>query len=116
MGEQEHKAAADSAASATKTIIGINCVGIGLALFLGWILSRVIGTPLASMQHAAEQLAAGDVDVQIDLDTNDEMGALARAFRTMAEVTRERADLAATDRRRQRVGRGDCKVRQGSPR
>lgn len=94
VGEEEQKAAEVAASSAIKKIIGINVIGIGIALFLGWILSRVIGQPLLSMQHAAEQLAAGDVDVHIDLDTNDEMGALARAFRTMAGVTRERAELA----------------------
>ncbi|MBN9660824.1 MAG: MCP four helix bundle domain-containing protein [Acidobacteria bacterium] len=93
-GEEEQKAATAAGASAIRKIIGINIIGIAIALFLGWILSRVIGQPLVSMQHAAEQLAAGDVDVHIDLDTNDEIGALGRAFRTMAGVIRERAELA----------------------
>jgi methyl-accepting chemotaxis protein len=104
VGEEEQQAATAAAASAVKKIIGINVIGIALALFLGWILSRVIGQPLVKMQHAAEQLAAGDVDVQIDLDTNDEMGALARAFRTMAGVIRERAELA------QQIAAGDVTV------
>lgn len=94
VGEEEQNAATLGAASATRQLIGINVIGIAIALFLGWLLSRVIGNPLRDMQHAAEQLAAGDVDVHIDLDTKDEMGALARAFRTMASVTRERAELA----------------------
>ncbi|QOY85073.1 MCP four helix bundle domain-containing protein [Paludibaculum fermentans] len=94
IGEKEQKAATAAASAATKKMLGIVILGIAIALFLGWILSRVIGTPLMAMQHAAEQLAAGDVDVHIDLDTNDEMGALARSFRTMAAVTKERAELA----------------------
>ncbi|MGJ5813053.1 MCP four helix bundle domain-containing protein [Paludibaculum fermentans] len=94
VGEEEQKAATASAAAATKRIIAIIFGGIAIALFLGYILSRVIGTPLVAMQHAAEKLAAGDVDVHIDLDTNDELGALARAFRSMAAVIRDRADLA----------------------
>ena len=46
------------------------------------------------MQFAAEKLASGDVNVNVELDTKDELGALASAFRIMTDVIKDRAALA----------------------
>ncbi len=99
----------ESAAAATRTKVLI-CIGVGvlLAVGLGLLLSRLIGKPLREMQTAAEQLALGDVNVRVELDTKDELGALARAFRVMADVIRERAELA------QKMAAGDLTVEVNS--
>jgi methyl-accepting chemotaxis protein len=98
------KANAADAESSRVTILIALGLGILLALGMGLLQGRLIGKPLRDMQSAAERLAIGDVDVSVDLDSEDELGALARAFRVMASVTKERAAIA------QRIAAGDVSV------
>jgi len=95
----------EAAAASTRTMI-LSCLAIGVlfAIGIGLLMARMIGVPLRAMQGAAEKLASGDVDVNIELDSKDELGALAQSFRTMTEVIRERAMLA------QRIAAGDVNV------
>jgi methyl-accepting chemotaxis protein len=67
-------------------------------------MARAIGKPLRAMQTAAEKLALGDVNVHVELDSKDELGALAQSFRAMAEVIKDRAALA------QKIAAGDITV------
>ncbi|WP_321476873.1 MCP four helix bundle domain-containing protein [uncultured Paludibaculum sp.] len=104
VAEQEYNAAqAGAAAATTKIVIGV-CVGMLIAIGFGFFLTRIIAQPLKTMQAAAERLALGDVDVKIELDSKDELGALARAFRAMSAVIRDRAALA------QQIAAGDVTV------
>ncbi len=72
----------------------------GLASILfGFWLARQITIPLSELTHSAAEMSRGNLKVQVQSDTNDETGQLARAFNLMAEAihTREQAlrDLAA---------------------
>ena len=104
LAEDDEKAN-EAAASAARTQVAF-AIGLGvlLAVGLGLLLSRIIGKPLGAMQTAAGKLALGDVDVNIELDSKDELGELARAFRTMTEVIRDRATIA------QQIAAGDMTV------
>lgn len=102
--ERLEKVNEDAAASATTKILVFIAVGVLFALGIGLMMARAIGLPLRSMQTAAESLAVGDVNVTVELDTEDELGALAKSFRAMAEVTKERAELA------RRIAAGDLTV------
>jgi len=76
-------------------------LGLGLltALLLSWSLAR----PLTEMSRAAGEIAAGNLDHPLTLDSPDELGDLARALNRMARGLRaheealraDRADLAA---------------------
>ena len=58
----------EAAAASTKTMILVFIsVGVLLAIGIGLLLARLIGKPLRTMQSAAERLAAGDVNVRVDL-------------------------------------------------
>jgi methyl-accepting chemotaxis protein len=96
--EKDNEAAA---ASATTRILVFLGVGVLLAIGMGLLLARIIGNPVRAMQAAAEKLALGDVNATVDLDTKDELGALARAFRTMIEGIKDRSGLA------QKIAAGD---------
>ncbi|HEX5229761.1 MAG TPA: methyl-accepting chemotaxis protein [Bryobacteraceae bacterium] len=98
---QEQKANQAEAAAARSQIAIFLAGGVILALILGISLARLIGRPLGAMQKAAERLAEGDVMVRVDLDTGDELGALARSFRAMIQATAEQARLG------ERIARGD---------
>ncbi len=64
-------------------MIGIIALALGGAAAL--LLTRSIKKPLSSLVAATDRLAQGDVDVAIDVDSNDELGMLAGSFRSMVE-------------------------------
>ncbi|HAK93031.1 MAG TPA: hypothetical protein DCP94_15690, partial [Massilia timonae] len=70
-----------STAARGNVVIGSLVAG---ALLLGgvfaWLLTRSITRPLRQAVHAAEQVAAGDLTVEIDTRATDETGALLRAL------------------------------------
>src|SRR5262245_26921819 len=61
-----------------------------LALTLAWMFSGRIITPLRQLSADASALAAGDLSHRSAVSTQDEVGALARTFNTMAASLEER--------------------------
>jgi len=76
-------------------------VGALLAITLGLVVARIISKPIAQLVNAADQIALGDVNIDITVDTKDEVGSLAASFAKMVENIRHQA-LAA-----QQVATGD---------
>jgi signal transduction histidine kinase len=76
---------------------------LGVGLLVSLLLSRTLARPLTQMSRAAAQIAAGNLDHPLTLDSPDELGDLARALNRMARDLRaheealraERSDLAA---------------------
>lgn len=60
-------------------------VAIALAVVLGFIISRHISKPINKLVAAANSLAEGRLDITIDIDTKDEVGILAGAFKKMTD-------------------------------
>jgi len=92
------------AQTATTLMITIIIIGIVLAIVLGVFISRIISRPVKKMADAAEKLAEGDVNVDVESNTKDELGDLARSFRKMIESIREQAMAA------ERIAAGDLTV------
>jgi len=75
---------------------------LGLALLTSLLISRTLARPLTEMSRAAEQIASGNLDHPLTLDSPDELGDLARSLNRMARDLRaheealraERGDLA----------------------
>jgi signal transduction histidine kinase len=78
-------------------------VTLGLGLLTAVLLSHSLARPLTEMSRAAGEIASGNLDHPLTLDSPDELGDLARALNRMAGGLRvheealraERADLAA---------------------
>jgi signal transduction histidine kinase len=76
---------------------------VGVGVLVSLLLSRTLARPLTQMSRAAAQIAAGNLDHPLTLDSPDELGDLARALNRMAGDLRaheealraERSDLAA---------------------
>ena len=82
---------------------------VGLLALVATILMAValggrITRPLVKLKACAEDLATGDLDVEIDLGTRDEVGALAEAFATLTGSLRDSAAAA------RRLAGGDLSV------
>ncbi|MBL4933468.1 methyl-accepting chemotaxis protein [Clostridium paridis] len=65
-------------------MLGIIVVAIVLAIGLGLLIAKIIGKPIYKLVEAANKMAAGDMDVDINIDTKDEVGILGQAFKKMA--------------------------------
>jgi methyl-accepting chemotaxis protein len=80
---------AQLASEATTTSLVVLGIGIVLALGLGIFLSRAIGNPVRVLANQAEVIASGDLTVQVEQNSSDEIGQLAGSFRRMVESLRE---------------------------
>jgi len=77
-----NNAAADTA---VVTMIAVIAVAMVIAVSLGIFVSRIISNPMRKLAAAADKIADGDLDVEVDIDTKEEIGKLANAFNKMAE-------------------------------
>ncbi|MBF0339134.1 MAG: MCP four helix bundle domain-containing protein [Nitrospirae bacterium] len=66
-----------------RLMIIISIIGMVVAVALGLFISNSISKPLRIMVKAAEDIAHGDLSVNVDYDARDEVGTLAAAFREM---------------------------------
>ena len=77
----------------------VGLCGLLLALLLGALAARRITRPVQDVVDGASRVAAGDLDVRLDVRSPDEMGALVEAFnRRVAELRDAREKLLAAER------------------
>ncbi len=86
--ELQANQAVETAHNATQQILMFTLGGALLAVGLGLALSKLITGALGQVSRAAQQIAGGNLDVQIELDQKDEIGQLAETQRRMAENLR----------------------------
>ena len=91
---EARKAADDAAGSSRLLLIGLTAVAAVVAIGGGTWLARSISGAASQAAAAAARLARGDVNVQVDTTSSDEMGDLGRAFREMTGYLREMVGAA----------------------
>ncbi|HBG06773.1 MAG: chemotaxis protein [Geobacteraceae bacterium GWC2_58_44] len=84
--------------------IAIATLALLLGAVIAFLITRSISRPVNALAACADQLALGDVEVNIATDTKDEIGMLAKSFKNMADNVRD-ASLAA-----EKVAQGDLTV------
>ncbi len=62
---------------------------IGFVALLGVVLSKRLARPIQLLQEGAEEIGKGNLDVKLDIRTNDEIEQLASEFNNMAEKLKE---------------------------
>jgi signal transduction histidine kinase/CheY-like chemotaxis protein len=78
-------------------VLGLFSLLIEIAIVY-YILNRQLSTPLTNLMKATENVAAGNLDVELDENRQDELGRLAYLFNKMALQLRESfAKLARTN-------------------
>ncbi|MGE5474397.1 MAG: methyl-accepting chemotaxis protein [Ignavibacteriales bacterium] len=98
--EQNAKTAKD----AEVLMIVIIIISIGVAVFLGAFISRLISRPVKEMVDVANRLAKGDISVELKAINEDEIGDLTKAFTKMIDNTKEQAKAA------DKISAGDLNV------
>lgn len=76
--------------------IGLVALGL-LAAIVGItgsaVLARTVTAPVGKLVKGTQQVAAGNFDFRLDIQSGDEIGDLAQSFNTMIQGLRERADM-----------------------
>lgn len=67
---------------------------IALAIILGLYISRIISNPIKKLVQAAKKIAIGEVDINVEGKTNDEIGELMNSFDEMIKNIKEQAEAA----------------------
>lgn len=68
------------------------------------LIRKIVGKPIKQLIVASNHIAKGDMDVNIDINTNDEIGALARSFEEMVNSTQTQVEVL------HRLSEGDLTV------
>ncbi len=84
-------------APATRFLEIISAIGVVLlvaGVFLGWVMSKNITTPLSKLNSAVSEISKGDYHTLVNVDSNDELGKLAESFNIMAiKIRNSQSDL-----------------------
>jgi signal transduction histidine kinase len=73
-------------ASLNQAIIWAGLVAVLVAMLVGLVLARRLTHPLRQMAQATQAIAAGDLDQQVPVTSQDELGQLAEDFNQMAHA------------------------------
>jgi two-component sensor histidine kinase/HAMP domain-containing protein len=78
------------------SVCGAAAIGIGI------IFSSSTARPINKLKYAAERIASGDLKYRVDIDRNDEIGALSSSFNIMTDELMEKdmAIVAEIDERK----------------
>jgi methyl-accepting chemotaxis protein len=67
---------------------------LGIALLMGWLLSRGIAAPVTAMTEAMKRLASGDLEATVPMaGRKDELGEMATAVQAFKDAGREKVRL-----------------------
>ncbi len=65
--------------------VTVSVIMAALAIFIGWFFSRKLTTPIISSVALADRIAEGDLTCEVEVTSNDEIGQLQTALKTMTE-------------------------------
>lgn len=71
--------------SILKNIFLALLIGLVIAVFLGFVLSKTLIAPLVRLENSASHMAKGNFTEKIKVSSNDEIGSLTGAFNHMAD-------------------------------
>ncbi len=77
-----------------KLLIGIIAGGIFLAILIAFFISSLISNPIRKIDLAADLIAQGNLDINIDIESKDEIGSLANAFKRLIISNKEVVEKA----------------------
>jgi two-component system, OmpR family, sensor kinase len=90
---------ADNVDLIRRQIVIAGAIALAIAALVGYWASGAVSRRLRRLQRAAEQVAGGDFTQQIPIDSQDELGQLARTFnemqRRLARLDRTRKEFIA---------------------
>ena len=87
--EQPYSEALSSVFGTLRRTAGFLLLGLGLAFVASYLLARTFSAPILRLQRGAARIGAGDLSARIDVQSGDEIEALANEFNKMAAQLEE---------------------------
>ncbi len=84
----------DATAANTRNALIIALIAFAVVLVLSFLLGSMIVSSLRKVEKAAESLAEGDLDVDVTVNSKDEVQNLAEAFNRLIASTRTKVEAA----------------------
>lgn len=72
-----------------KTDLTISFIVLFMALVIGYFMARNVTNPILRLKKASEEIASGNLDMKVEVESKDEIGDLAKAFNSMAEMRKK---------------------------
>ena len=70
-------------------MLALCLVGVGIGLTLGYVISQAVARPISRVVEGLQALERGDLTQTIGIDTQDEVGILARSYDSLTARLRE---------------------------
>ncbi|MBF0320650.1 MAG: methyl-accepting chemotaxis protein [Nitrospirae bacterium] len=86
--KRKDKASDEGEEAAIRHLIIVSIAAIIMAIFLGIFIARIISAPLKKGVALAEGIASGDLSQQLNIDSKDETGQLAKAMTEMMSIVK----------------------------
>jgi methyl-accepting chemotaxis protein len=83
-----------TASMVTTTVIIVALLATIIGVGLGVFISRSISKPVGDMANMANEISRGNVDLELDYNSKDEVGLLADSFRSLIDYMNELARAA----------------------
>lgn len=77
-----------------RQIVAVDILTLILALTISIIFLRIISNAIGQLSKAAGKMALGDIDIEVDVASKDEIGKLANDFKMMADSIKEKVEAA----------------------
>jgi len=84
-------------AATSRVVIGTALAGAAALVFFGWLVSRSVSAPLRRAVAVLEGLAAGRLDLRLEVDSRDEVGQMAAALNRAMDTLRDAMRLIGTN-------------------
>ena len=92
--DERRRADVATASLSNKVTIFGSIIAVTIGLVVAFILARSIANAAGQIAYAAGGLARGELDLEVNVNTKDEMGDLAAAFKRMMAYIQEMAEVA----------------------
>ncbi len=102
--QKNEKLARQIVSQATWWLIGIGVGILGFCLLLGFLIIQSITTPLKIFRNAAINLSQGKINQDVKINSKDEIGDLAFAFKDTVQYLQSTADMA------DKLAQGDLRI------
>jgi len=79
----------------TIVLIIVIIVGVVSSILSGIYISKLISNPINKMVNVANKIAIGDTNVDVSVDSKDEVGILAQSFNKMIEGIKEQVEIVS---------------------
>ena len=91
-GNEFHNKIQETSSTAIFASVALSIIAIGAGVAICIYITRSLKKPIEEIEEAANKMADGDFDIEIEYESKDELGSLSESMRKMSNNTKEIID------------------------